>query len=181
MCTFLTSFESTALRLITGLGSAEFQPQISRYFLEKTQSAVASNESEELNRVLILTLARSMHITGSGNELQPWCKDLLTVIMQATPHSWASHSLACFPPALNEFFTQNNSPLENKQLLKKNVEEEYRNFTSMTNENDIINHFIRPKIDPLFLCLLFKMIWEKDNISPVAYKYVLCFLKIRFI
>lgn len=106
----------------------------------------------------------------TGNDLQAWCKDLLTNIMQNTPHSWATHSLACFPSALNEFFTQNNTPIENKQLLKKSVDEEYRNWTSMSNENDIIAHFIRPNTTPLFLCLLFKMIWETDTISAVAYK-----------
>lgn len=90
--------------------------------------------------------------------------------MQNTPHSWASHSLACFPPALNDFFVQNNHPVENKQLLKKSVEEEYRNWTSMSNDNDIMNHFIRPSTNPLFLCLLFKMIWETENVSQVAYK-----------
>lgn len=90
--------------------------------------------------------------------------------MQNTPHSWASHSLICFPPALSEFFTQNSHPSENKQLLKKSVEEEYRNWTSMSNENDIIAHFIRPNNNSLFLCLLFKMIWETEKISPVAYK-----------
>uniref|UniRef100_A0A1A9X3H6 Mediator of RNA polymerase II transcription subunit 23 n=1 Tax=Glossina brevipalpis TaxID=37001 RepID=A0A1A9X3H6_9MUSC len=163
-------FESTALRLINGLGSAEIQPQFSRHFSEKPAGSVASSECEELNRVLILTLARSMHIICSGDEMQPWCKELLNTIMQNTPHSWASHSLACFPTVLSEFFSQNNHPIENKQLLKKSVEEEYRNWTSMTNENDIINHFIKPNTSPLFLCLLYKMIWETENISPVAYK-----------
>jgi len=81
-------------------------------------------------------------------------------------------SLACFPSALNEYFTQNNQPPENKQQLKKAVEEEYRTWTSMTNENDIIAHFLRPTTNPLFLCLLFKIIWETENISPVAYKCV---------
>ncbi|XP_075165990.1 mediator complex subunit 23 [Haematobia irritans] len=163
-------FESTALRLINGLGSVEIQPQLSRYFNEKSPASIASAESEELNRVLILTLARSMHITGSGEDMQAWCKELLSTIMQNTPHSWASHSLACFPQALAEFFAQNNHPVENKQLLKKSVEEEYRTWTSMSNENDIISHFIKPNTSPLFLCLLYKMIWETENISPVAYK-----------
>uniref|UniRef100_A0A1I8MQB3 Mediator of RNA polymerase II transcription subunit 23 n=1 Tax=Musca domestica TaxID=7370 RepID=A0A1I8MQB3_MUSDO len=163
-------FESTALRLINGLGSVEFQPQLALYFNEKSPGSVTSAESEELNRVFILSLARAMHITGSGEEIQPLCKDLLSTIMQNTPHSWASHSLACFPPALAEFFTQNNHPVENKQLLKKSVEEEYRTWTSMSNENDIINHFIKPNTSPLFLCLLYKMIWETESISPVAYK-----------
>lgn len=59
--------ETTALRLISGLGSAEVQPQLSRYFTDPKQSGtIISAESEELNRALILTIARSMHITGTG-------------------------------------------------------------------------------------------------------------------
>ena len=167
--------ESTALRLITGLGSAEVQPQLSRYYSEpKLPGSAVSLESEELNRALILTIARSMHITGTGNDDQStmWCKDLLTSIMQNTPHSWDSHTLQCFPAVLNAFFTQNSTPKENKQQLKKSVEEEYRNWVSMSNENDIIAHFSVAGTPPLFLCLLFKMILETDGISAVAYKYV---------
>lgn len=92
--------------------------------------------------------------------------------MQNTPMTFANHSLTRLPPALAEFLSQNNAAVENKQLLKKSVDEEYRNWTSMSNENDIIAHFIRPNTTPLFLCLIFKMIWETDTISPVAYKWV---------
>lgn len=91
--------------------------------------------------------------------------------MQNTPHSWAVHTLQCFPPVLNAFFAQvTNAPKENKQLLKKNVEDEYQNWSQMTNENDIIAHFTAPSTPPLFLCVLFKMVLETDNIDPVAYK-----------
>lgn len=58
------SLESTALRLITGLGSGEVQPQLSRSFSEP--KPLVSVESEELNRVLVLTLARAIHVTGTG-------------------------------------------------------------------------------------------------------------------
>ncbi|KAJ4431363.1 Mediator of RNA polymerase II transcription subunit 23 [Periplaneta americana] len=162
--------ESTALRLITGLGSAEVQPQLSRFLSEP--KTLVSAESEELNRALVLTLARSMHVTGTGSETLSgtWCKELLNTIMQNTPHSWANHTLQCFPPVLNEFFQQNTVPIENKQQLKKAVEEEYRNWASMNNENDIIAHFSVPGTPPLFLCLLWKMILETDRISPIAYK-----------
>jgi mediator of RNA polymerase II transcription subunit 23 len=61
---FFSSVESTALRLITGLGSAEVQPQLSRFLSEP--KTLVSAESEELNRALVLTLARSMHVTGTG-------------------------------------------------------------------------------------------------------------------
>lgn len=96
----------------------------------------------------------------------------MTIIMQNTPHSWAVHTLQCFPPILNSFFSQHNTPKENRQLLKKSVEEEYRNWLSMTNESDVIAHFTVANTPPLFLCLLFKMVLEKDTISSVAYKYV---------
>ncbi|XP_015604323.1 mediator of RNA polymerase II transcription subunit 23 isoform X1 [Cephus cinctus] len=162
--------ESTALRLITGLGSAEVQPQLSRFLSEP--KTLVSSESEELNRALVLTLARSMHVTGTGADTLSgtWCKELLNTIMQNTPHSWAMHTLQCFPPVLSEFFQQNSVAKENKQQIKKAVEEEYRNWASMSNENDIIAHFSVPGTPPLFLCLLWKMILETDRISPIAYK-----------
>ncbi|KAI5729263.1 hypothetical protein M8J76_000799 [Diaphorina citri] len=162
--------ESTALRLITGLGSSEVQPQLSRFISEP--KTLVSSESEELNRALVLTLARSMHIIGTGNDpiSGSWCKDILMTIMQNTPHSWANHTLESFPPVLNEFFQQNTVPKENKLQLKKAVEEEYRNWSSMTNENDIIAHFSAANTPPLFLCLLWQMVLETDRINPIVYK-----------
>ncbi|XP_059485779.1 mediator of RNA polymerase II transcription subunit 23 isoform X2 [Neocloeon triangulifer] len=162
--------ESTALRLITGLGSTEVQPQLSRFTGEP--QVLVSVESEELNRAFVLTLARAIHVTRSGYESLSgtWYKTVLKAIMTNTPHSWANHTLACFPPALNEFFQTNTVQKENKQQLKKAVEEEYRNWASMTNENDIIAHFTVQGTPPLFLCLLWKMILETDRISPIAYK-----------
>ena len=58
------SVESTALRLIMGLGSWEVQPQLSRVFTEPKSLSLLSSESEELNRTLVLTLARAMQVTG---------------------------------------------------------------------------------------------------------------------
>jgi mediator of RNA polymerase II transcription subunit 23 len=61
------SVESTALRLITGLGNCEVQPQLSRSFTEPKPLVFV--ESEELNRALVLTLARAIHVTGIYREL----------------------------------------------------------------------------------------------------------------
>lgn len=58
------SFESTALRLITSLGSSGVQLQMSRVVSEP--KSLVSSESEELNRVLVLTLARGIYMTGAG-------------------------------------------------------------------------------------------------------------------
>lgn len=62
------SVESTALRLITALGSSEVQPQFTRFLNDP--KTVLSAESEELNRALILTLARATHVTGNSNTSQ---------------------------------------------------------------------------------------------------------------
>ncbi|MEQ2188391.1 Mediator of RNA polymerase II transcription subunit 23, partial [Goodea atripinnis] len=181
--------ESTALRLITALGSSEVQPQFTRFLNDP--KTVLSAESEELNRALILTLARATHVTGafhSGfsivygdmfSELKghllcilvdfftgsdsihgTWCKDILQTIMSFTPHNWASHTLSCFPAPLQE----------SRFNLKKNVEEEYRKWKSMANENDIITHFSMQGSPPLFLCLLWKMLLETDRINQIGFR-----------
>ncbi|KAK7906948.1 hypothetical protein WMY93_015560 [Mugilogobius chulae] len=164
--------ESTALRLITALGSSEVQPQFTRFLNDP--KTVLSAESEELNRALILTLARATHVTdfftGSDSIHGTWCKDILKTIMDFTPHNWASHTLSCFPAPLQAFFKQNNVPQESRFNLKKNVEEEYRKWKSMANENDIITHFSMQGSPPLFLCLLWKMLLETDHINQIGFR-----------
>ncbi|XP_062952280.1 mediator of RNA polymerase II transcription subunit 23 isoform X4 [Cynocephalus volans] len=164
--------ESTALRLITALGSSEVQPQFTRFLSDP--KTVLSAESEELNRALILTLARATHVTdfftGSDSIQGTWCKDILQTIMSFTPHNWASHTLSCFPGPLQAFFKQNNVPQESRFNLKKNVEEEYRKWKSMTNENEIITHFSTQGSSPLFLCLLWKMLLDTDHINQIGYR-----------
>ncbi|XP_049612105.1 mediator of RNA polymerase II transcription subunit 23 isoform X4 [Syngnathus scovelli] len=163
--------ESTALRLITALGSSEVQPQFTRFLSDP--KTVLSVESEELNRALILTLARATHVTdfftGSDSIHGTWCKDILQTIMNFTPHNWAAHTLSCFPAPLQAFFKQNNVPQEPRFNLKKNVEEEYRKWKSMTNEEDIITHFSMQGSPPFFLCLLWKMLLETDHINQIGY------------
>lgn len=56
--------------------------------------------------------------TGAESLSGTWCKELLNTIMQNTPHSWANHTLQCFPPVLSEFFQQNSVAKENKQQIK---------------------------------------------------------------
>lgn len=107
----------TSLRLITGFNSNDVQAQLSRVIAE-TKSLV-STDSEELNRALVLTLARAIHITGSDNvSVGSWFREILNTIMQNTPHNWSAHTLQCFPPILADYFHQNQIPKENKQQLK---------------------------------------------------------------
>ena len=91
-------------------------------------------------------------------------------IMANTPHSWPSHTTKNFPAVLMDLLSETNVPKENIAQLKKNVEEEWRSWGAMSNENDIIQHFSSSQGNNLFLSLLWKMILETDDISPIAYK-----------
>ena len=162
---------STALKLILGLSCAEVLgiPQFARF--QNEPKAIISVESEELNKVLVLALARAIHVTGCETFIGvSWCKELLTNIMQTTPLAWSSFTLMCFPSIIAEFFQQYVPVKENKVQLKRSVEEEYRKWITMNNENDIIAHFSTQGTPPLFLCLLWKMLLENDCINPIAYK-----------
>lgn len=156
--------EFTALRLIAGFGSSECKHLVDT---KPSSGSVMSNDSEELNRLLVLTLARSMHITATGSDAakSAWCKDMLTTISQNTPLSWNSYTLNCFPQYLKDHYTQHNVTRDIKQILKT-VDEEYRNWLSM-GENEIVSHF---PTTPTFLCVLFKAHLETDKINPIALK-----------
>ena len=47
-----------------GLGSWEVQPQLSRIVSEPRVGGLVSIDSEEINRALVLTIARAVHVTG---------------------------------------------------------------------------------------------------------------------
>ncbi|XP_054154034.1 mediator of RNA polymerase II transcription subunit 23-like [Oppia nitens] len=165
--------ENTALKLIQGLSSTEVLsiPQYSRF--QNEPKSLLSTESEELNKVLVLTLARAIHVTGSETLAAQWLKEILTNINQSTSINWSSFTLLCFPNAISEFYQQVPVQKENKAQLRISVEEEYRKWKSMSNENDgsaQLKHFSLPGTPPLFLCLLWKMLLESDRINPIVYK-----------
>ena len=55
-----------------------------------------------------------------------WLKDVVSLIMQHTPHAWPSHTLQNFPPVLVDMVSETTGPKENVAQLKKSVEEEWR-------------------------------------------------------
>ena len=98
-------------------------------------------DSEELNRVVVLSLARAIHIHGHEQQSTGWFKEILTNIMQKTPHSWPPHTLTDFPPILRDFYQEHPVPADNRQSLMQSVEDEYRTWTSMSDDANKIQHF----------------------------------------
>ncbi len=142
-------------------------------------SHVTHGDSEELNKVVILSLSRSIHMNGLDQGSVPWVKDTLAAIMQRTPHSWPTHTLDCFPPLLQEFFKDNPGPRENKANLRQKVEEEYRVWSALspTNEQEVVQRFSNPS-NTLFLCVLWKTLMDNAQNNhpylPDPYKSTVC-------
>ena len=185
--------ESTALRIITSLGNSEIT-------LSKTGSAASAatgatgsktgqqagaagsggnvvlyGDYEELNRVVVLTMARALQVNGLDQQSVTWVKDTLNGIMQKTPHSWPSHTLVNFPQIMQDFFKENPGPRENtsqnRAQLKQKVEEEYVMWTSsaVASENDKIAHFSSPN-NTFFLCVIWKLLNEAETVLPLTYR-----------
>ena len=55
-----TRYENTAACLLLSLGNVEVQQQVFRSITEK-KFLIVSHDSEELNRILVLTLARAVN------------------------------------------------------------------------------------------------------------------------
>lgn len=163
--------ENTMLRLIAGLGLWELQPQLARHFgPEHTRPQIISQDSEELNRVLVLRLAQAMHVTGPDCIPAAWCSDLLQLVQHSTPHTWSQYTIDCFPLVFKDFYRKVSCPKEDKAALKRNVESEHRKWKSMMGEADLITYFSGSMSQPLFLCILWKSLMEDNRISPTAFK-----------
>ncbi|KAG9510935.1 Mediator of RNA polymerase II transcription subunit 23, partial [Fragariocoptes setiger] len=168
------TMEATELKLLMGFSSNEVM-SIPQYTPRpqndsKCPKQLISNDSEELNKTFVLVLARAVQITSSESFSKEWITQILKDIKQVTPLTWSAFTLNCFPPVIKEFFLENVPQKENKSKLKAAVDEEFRKWKAMNNENDIIAHFSQPNAPPLFLCLLWKMLLENDSLSPVVYK-----------
>ena len=164
--------ESCILRLITGLGNAEItvprnqgqnQGQVQR------TTSVLYGESEELNRVVVLTLARAIHIHGYEQQSTGYFKDILASIMNKTPHYWPTHTLIDFPPILKDFYNEHQVQPDSKEALKTSVNEEYSTWNSMADESNKIQHFSSAN-NSLFLCVLWKVLFNTEQLPSVAYK-----------
>ena len=74
--------------------------QLAAHFILNNHAHISF--TEELNRVVILTLDRAVHIGRMEQNGSTWLKEVVASIMAATPHSWPSQTVASFPAVLKE-------------------------------------------------------------------------------
>ena len=140
---------------------------------KQTFDALISKESEEYNKILILVIARAIHTTHYSETLSSeWCNDILPKIMHNTPLSWSLCTIKCFPKHMNEFYLkQQQQPQSNRRQVSEFVNEHYRKFVSLTNsENELIQHFCQSSTPTVFICVIWKSIYETSHLNPIAFK-----------
>lgn len=168
------TMEAAELKLLLGLSNYEAlnMPINTRHTNDtKTAKHMINGDSEELNKVLVLVLARSTHITSSEHVTASFLADILTDINKVTPLSWSSSTLNFFPSIIKDFFNENTSVKEtDKPQLKSAVEEEYRKWKAMANESTLLAHFSQPNAPPLFICVLWRMLLDNELLNPVVYR-----------
>ena len=68
--------------------------------------AVLYGDCEELNRVVVLTLARAISVHGLEQQSAQWVKETLAAVNARTPLEWPSHTLEHFPTIFQEFYSK---------------------------------------------------------------------------
>lgn len=169
------TMEASELKLLLGLSNYEAlnMPITNTRHPNDTKTVkhMINGDSEELNKVLVLVVARSTHITSSEHVTASFLEQILSDINRVTPLSWSSSTLNFFPSIIKDFFARNasNESIDRAQL-RPAVEDEYRKWKAMSNENTLVAHFSQPNAPPLFICILWKMLLESDQLNPVVYK-----------
>lgn len=168
------TMEAAELKLLMGLSNYEaLNMPIDKRHTNDTKAAkhMINADSEELNKALVLVLARSTHLTSSEQVNASFLEDILADINKVTPLSWSSSTLSFFPSIIKDFFTRNAPAKEiDKAQLRPAVEEEYRKWQAMANGETLIAHFSQPNSPPLFICVLWKMLMENDYLDPNVFR-----------
>lgn len=176
------TMEAAELKLLLGLSNYEAlnMPVNTRHPNDtKSNKQMINGDSEELNKVLVLVLARSTHITCSETVMTGFIEEILADINKVTPLTWSSSTLNFFPQIIKDFFNRNTPVKEtDKSQLKSAVEEEYRKWKAMTNESTLHSHFSQPNSPPLFICVLWKMLVDNETLDPVVFR-ILDSIRIR--
>uniref|UniRef100_A0A6G1S8A1 Mediator of RNA polymerase II transcription subunit 23 n=1 Tax=Aceria tosichella TaxID=561515 RepID=A0A6G1S8A1_9ACAR len=169
------TLETAELKLLLGLSNQEALniPINPRHTNDlKAAKQMINSDSEELNKALVLVLARALHLTSSDHIASGvMIEDILADIHKVTPLSWSSSTLSFFPTLIKDFFTRNaQTKADDKAQLRLTVEEEYKKWQAMANDETRIAHFSQPSAPPLFICVVWRMLIDQDSINPIVFR-----------
>jgi mediator of RNA polymerase II transcription subunit 23 len=164
------SLENVCLRLVLDVVS----PNLLRYTHDVKLFQFAF-DSEELNRVLVMSLAQAVKVTGCLPDNPPhgnWLEIVMRMVNSVTPLFWSQQALQLFPPSLIAYTQHGNqgNPADKKVRFIKRVEDEYRKWMSLPNEGELVRIFRETDASEVFLCVLFKHYLTTGIIKPIAFR-----------
>jgi len=173
--------QHTSLRLIMDFGNTDIQMQLSMQRIATDPEKMLSKDCEELNRVLIITIARAMQITSAEGLPFTWCEGVLKEAMNVSAHSkvqqWSASTLSFFPHSIQQFYQMNQTKTDpTGKLLMEKIEKHYRKIKSFgTDEELVINYCTdtEPALPEIFLCIMWKMMVENGRLLPICYQILM--------
>lgn len=171
--------ESAILKYVYSINSLDFLSPINQQTAHTKWAMLIEDycDTEELSKVFVMTTARAVRITGSEH-LPHIANDLIK--SNATNLTWPKFTEDCFPSVIVSFYKEQQAEkkisreAETQNQINQTkvaVEEEYRNWKLMlANEADLIKHFSATTTPPVFYCLLYKMLIEKESLGLNVYQ-----------
>eukprot|EP00118_Oscarella_pearsei_P007886 m.39613 g.39613 ORF g.39613 m.39613 type:complete len:1383 (+) comp32771_c0_seq5:3-4151(+) len=168
------SIETAALKFLMSLITPDFPSQLLKLLSDQRRMStnqLLSPYMEELNKVFVLTLAKSTRIAGLEGPVVSWIESIMKAVQNMTPHSWPAFVTDKMPSTLRNCYANLHqlppSPLEQKPLLLGTVAEDWTKWKSQGVDEA---YFSKEGGTSTFLCILWKMLVEESKILPNVYR-----------
>ncbi|KHJ47756.1 hypothetical protein D918_01913 [Trichuris suis] len=168
--------ENTLLRSIHWFPYCEvFQPTFGRLLsmliANVGEGARQQEGGDEIIKSVILVLARSAAISNSEfNVKEGIYRDILAKV---PAYMWPQSTLQFFPQPLCAFYGHQQGIVptpHNYLLLRQQVEEEYIKHRTFGADLSIIDYFVNTSTNTVYLCLLWRLVYETGELPSVSMK-----------
>lgn len=115
---------------------------------------IEPTDNEEMNRVIIYSLARTVHMGGAEGSSNN--QDFIKQLLKKTPLFWSSQTQECFPhPISDNLHSSKPMQSESTQSLMHYVDIELNRWKSGAGD---FKSWIDESAQPYFLCVLYRLI-----------------------
>lgn len=137
-------------------------------------------DSEEINKVLIIAIARSIALISTNKDIDDSLKALLADIVRVTPLHFADRTIESFPKVFAEFFSKEQAQFKSerfyldssnpqyKALLKQKVDADYASLLGANQSSQgQLNFQSSPGQMPVntmntIFCMLFRLLQDES-------------------
>jgi mediator of RNA polymerase II transcription subunit 23 len=180
-----TNAHCAMLKLISSFSGSDYYELLNSIYSagnKHTPRYFINNDSEEINKAIVLVIARAIHMTASdlnpsfeNKEKDDSLRTLLSEIMKITPIYFPDYMIAYFPKVIQQFFINEQNKMNPNILvdssnrsykiaLKKRVEDDYKQFLDCRHEAQVQKIFQINQINTL-LCLFFNLLQDETASS----------------